>query len=756
MLPKLPLDDRTYADIVDQSRRMIPKRVPEWTDENAHDPGITFLELFAWLTEMQRYYISRVPDKSRIKFLDLLGVSPRDAAAAAAEICFDGISRKTVIPRGTKLLAEDQIFETAATLRLVPLKLDRIISRTELEANDVTASNEQRNVAFYPFGKEAVEGSRMYVSFDRDLEPSELVTFSVKLSGSKTARIEDEESLASHMKMEPLDLAGITPSARLSWKAYVLDEQSGTASWLPLEVVEDGTLHLTVSGQITFRNKARMLPITVHPANDRFRYWICCTIEEGGYELPPRIAGLRLHTVNAVQKDTLCESMVYRISAASEAEIRVSSYLALHGHIHLQVQQTSGGWIDVDPVHVSPNDPLTYNVIKDLEAGETVIRLFSGESVQHLESEASFRVIASAPDFEAQRYIGRSNGLPSQQFELYELPCVRKDAIALQVAVVDENGMTVWQDWTRVDDFDRSKPEDRHFLYDPVKRLITFGNNEQGAIPPLSLEDNIALIGCELGGGERGNVKPGLISEWVHEEHRPAGVFVSNPDYASGGREAELLPETLQRAQSELKKTFRAVTDEDYETIVKAAPGVDVARVHAIPLFKPGLADYPREKAPGQVSVVVVPNSFSRTPQPSSGFLQTVKRHLDSRRLVTAEVHVIPPVYIKVTVHAVVVVEPQFIDEGRAITAALRELLRPLDGTGEGAGKGWAFGRPVYKGDIYNALSGRNGVVFIQDLWLDADGAHVKKSKGGDIILPPHGLIYSGEHEIELVSRLHL
>ncbi|WP_042163902.1 putative baseplate assembly protein [Paenibacillus gorillae] len=753
MLPKLPLDDRTYADIVDQSRRMIPKRVPEWTDENAHDPGITFLELFAWLTEMQRYYISRVPDKSRVKFLDLLGVKPRDASAAVAEICFDGISRKTVIPRGTKLIAEDQIFETVRALSLVPLKLDRIISRTEREANDVTASNEQRNVAFYPFGKEAVEGSRMYVSFDRDLEPSELVTFSVKLSGSKSAGMEDEESSAS--LMEQLDLTAITPSARLSWKAYVLDEQTGTASWLPLEVVEDGTIHLTVSGQITFRNKARMLPITVHPANDRFRYWICCTIEEGGYELPPRISGLRLHTVNAVQKDTLCESIPYQIPI-SEAEIRVSSYLALYGHIHLQIQRANGDWIYVNSVQAAPNDTITYSVLKDLEAGEAVIQLIAAEGTQQLESETSIRVIASTPGFEAHRYIGRSNGLPGQQFELYELPCVRKDAIALQVAGVDEDGMTVWQDWTRVDAFDRSKPEDRHYLYDPVKRLITFGNNEQGAIPSLSLEDNIALIGCELGGGERGNVKPGLLSEWVHEEHRPAGVFVSNPDYAAGGREAELLPETLQRAQSELKKTFRAVTDEDYETIVKATPGVDVARVHAIPLFKPGLADYPREKAPGQVSVVVVPNSFSRTPQPSSGFLQTVKRHLDSRRLVTAEVHVIPPVYIKVTVHAVVVVEPQFIDEGGAITAALQELLRPLDGTGEEAGRGWAFGRPVYKGDIYNALSGRNGVVFIQDLWLDADGAHVKKSKGGDIILPPHGLIYSGEHEIELVSRLHL
>jgi predicted phage baseplate assembly protein len=262
------------------------------------------------------------------------------------------------------------------------------------------------------------------------------------------------------------------------------------------------------------------------------------------------------------------------------------------------------------------------------------------------------------------------------------------------------------------------------------------------------------LTACELGGGERGNVKPRLISEWVNERQRALGIAVDNPDYAAGGAEAETLQETLQRAQAELQHTFRAVTNEDYETIARETPGAAVSRVHAIPLFKPGLADYPRDKADGQVSVVVVPYSLSETPTPSKGFLQTVKRHLDTRRLVTTEVHVIPPVYIKVTVNAVVVVEPQFVDEGQRLIELLKRLLRPLDG--EHGAKGWTFGRSVYKGDIYNALSGGSGVVYVQDLWLDAEGPHVRKSAGGDVILPPHGLVYSGQHDIQLISRTHL
>jgi hypothetical protein len=54
-LPVPNLDDRTFDRLVDEARRRIPVYAPEWTDHNVHDPGITFLELFAWLTEMQLY-----------------------------------------------------------------------------------------------------------------------------------------------------------------------------------------------------------------------------------------------------------------------------------------------------------------------------------------------------------------------------------------------------------------------------------------------------------------------------------------------------------------------------------------------------------------------------------------------------------------------------------------------------------------------------------------------------------------------------
>ncbi len=755
MLPRLPLDDRTYAEIVQQTRKLIPKRVPEWTDENAHDPGITFIELFAWLTEMQRYYIGRVPDKNRLRFLDLLGVRPADAASARVAVRFSNISKRLTLPRGTKLMAEDQMFETERSILLAPLSLDRIVTRTEREANDVTATNEHANVVFYAFGKEAAAASKLYISFDRELLPDELITLTVRLQPAEAA-----EQSGEPPELDQASRDAISPSARLSWKAYCWDEKSQTEGWTPVELLEDETLHLTIGGNVTFRLAAPMRPLIVHPASERARYWICCTVEEPGYELPPRIRQLMLHTVPAVQRDTLCEAIEFTAEGMPDESLEIDSYLGVFGKLRVQVREQDGSWRywrEVDTLAGIPETEAPqglYTVSRQDTLDKVTITFGNGTRSAVPPPGSSVRVISYVPEFESYAMIGRSNGLPGQSFELYQLPCKRRNALKLQVGVRGSGGEWVWEDWERVDDFDRSTAEDRHFTYDPELRKLHFGNGEHGALPASGSEPNIRLIGCELGGGERGNIKPFLLSEWVNEAQEELGLHADNPGFASGGMEAETLPETLGRAQRELAQAFRAVTNEDYEAIARQTPGAAVARVHTIPLFRPGLSDYPREKAEGQISVVVVPYSMSATPSPSAGFLQTVKRHLDSRRLVTTEIHVIPPVYVKVTVNAVVIVEPQFVDEGAKLAELLERLLRPLDG--EHGAKGWTFGRTVYKGDIYSALSGGNGVVYVQDLWLDGEGTHVRKSAGGDILLPPHGLVYSGVHDIKLVSRTHL
>lgn len=68
-LPLPNLDDRTYADLVEQAISQIPIEYPEWTDHNPTDTGIILIELLAWLTEMVLYRVNQIPDKNIETFL---------------------------------------------------------------------------------------------------------------------------------------------------------------------------------------------------------------------------------------------------------------------------------------------------------------------------------------------------------------------------------------------------------------------------------------------------------------------------------------------------------------------------------------------------------------------------------------------------------------------------------------------------------------------------------------------------------------
>jgi hypothetical protein len=66
------LDDRSYADLVEEARELLVAHAPALTDHNPSDPAITLLELFAYFTEALLFRVNTVTDANRVKFLRLL------------------------------------------------------------------------------------------------------------------------------------------------------------------------------------------------------------------------------------------------------------------------------------------------------------------------------------------------------------------------------------------------------------------------------------------------------------------------------------------------------------------------------------------------------------------------------------------------------------------------------------------------------------------------------------------------------------
>ncbi|WP_135550808.1 putative baseplate assembly protein [Paenibacillus cymbidii] len=750
MLPLPNLDDRTFEQLVKDARRAIPKLLPEWTDENAHDPGITMVEMLAWLTEMQQYYLNRITAHHERKFLKLLGVRQHAAESATADVTFSGVDELTVLPKGTRLIALDQLFETAATTTLLPVKLEKLIVRTEESAGDYTSSNAHAGISYYAFGTEARAGSRLYIGFDSALPAGTDVALSIRLYDGYPVPMAPEEAGEGRR----------VTSGKVSWKYYsgagAEAADGGGEGWLPAELVWDETAHLSRSGSVVLRLPAEMKPMLVHPATDRRRYWLACTLEQEGYELAPRIERIALNTVAAVQRETFGEARLFGGSGEAGFAIEFASHWAYHGFVQVQVGNPERGewrdWRETAELGGCGADDAVYTVSRDPQRKSVVLTFGDGSHGRiPPKGENNVRVVYGKPVFLQSRWLGRANGLPGQTFELNQ-PGIIASKFLLQIGRTEPGEPDlVWEDWRMAKDFDHSGSYDRHYVYDAAEGTIRFGDNEAGIVPPIGETDNVRIVSLQTGGGQRGNVKAGLIAVIDTYDRKLRELTVTNDFAATGGTEPESLEDAKLRVHQELRDPQRAVTSEDYETIARRTPGLRVARVKAIPLYAPGLRDYPQAQAPAQVTVAVVPYGETAQPQASAGFLESVRRHLDKHRLLTTELHVIPAVYIKITVHAVVVVEPQMKDNTQLVRDELTQLLAPLDGP-DGT-KGWTFGRSVYKGDIYGAINRVKGVSYVQDLWLDFEGAGARRDAGGDIHLPPHGLVYSGEHEIEFVGK---
>jgi predicted phage baseplate assembly protein len=118
------LDDRRFQDLVDEAKRRIADRCPEWTDHNVSDPGVTLIELFAWMTDQLIYRLNRVPDRLYVKFLELIGVSRAPPQAATAEVTFwlaRPVETQVAVPKGTEVATVRTELEPAIVFTVVKL-----------------------------------------------------------------------------------------------------------------------------------------------------------------------------------------------------------------------------------------------------------------------------------------------------------------------------------------------------------------------------------------------------------------------------------------------------------------------------------------------------------------------------------------------------------------------------------------------------------------------------------------------------------
>lgn len=132
------LDDRQFQDLVDEAKKRIPHYCKEWTDHNVSDPGVTLIELFAWMTDVILYRMNQIPDRHFIKFLELLGITLKEPVPAGVPVTFWLSAPQptpAVIPAGTEVASTQTetersiVFTTTEEFRIFPPELKQVLSR---------------------------------------------------------------------------------------------------------------------------------------------------------------------------------------------------------------------------------------------------------------------------------------------------------------------------------------------------------------------------------------------------------------------------------------------------------------------------------------------------------------------------------------------------------------------------------------------------------------------------------------------------
>ena len=266
-LPEIQLDDRRFQDLVSEARTRISRACPEWTEHNVSDPGITLIELFAWMTEMTIYRLNRVPDKLHVALLDLLGIRLDGPSAATTSLRFrlaDAPTEAILIPGGdtevgTPRTAHDEsvIFQVDEDFTIPSARPEAyVLQRHGAQAKSVgTAEGEARPQGpdQLAFGTPPQVGDSLYLGFEDPLD-------------RLIIRIDVEASPARGAGVDPKD-------PPLRWEV-----SQGDNEWAPATVLDDSTGGFNYGdGQIELELPPRS---AVSPLGGHRLHWLRCRIAD--------------------------------------------------------------------------------------------------------------------------------------------------------------------------------------------------------------------------------------------------------------------------------------------------------------------------------------------------------------------------------------------------------------------------------------------------------------------------------------------
>lgn len=660
-LPKENLDDRTFEDLVAECILRIPRYCPEWTDYNPSDPGITLVELFAWLTDQMLLRFNKVPRRNYITFLELLGIRLRSPGSAKTRLTFyttEPDSYPYRIPAGTEVGTERTeaqeaiVFSTDEDLLIPKPKLRYFLSATSAEEipnylrEGLTDRWTQQIDGEWSgseqplFEEQPQPGNCFYLIF----HPEEYLAGNV---------------IAINFKGLAATPTGIDPDRPpRRWEAWdgqewqpVLYQEidDGTSGFSFNRIAEEGGGEIQ-SAEIILHLSEKM-PVTTFTGYEG--HWLRCIYTrpqngQPGYRNTPKITALNFSSIGGTVEAShsfLVSDEVLGISDGTPGQsfdLQSTPILARRDNEHVLVT----------PPGLPPQN---WTEVRDFAESDPESRHYTIDS---LTGRVQFGPLIQEASRHVEHTISRANRS--------RLP-VLGDYSHRQVTTTAEG--------------------DRERQY--------------GSIPPRGAE--IRMRAYHSGGGRQGNVEKGTLR--VLKSAVPYISRVVNYQQAIGGSDAESLEQAMLRAPKILRNRDRAVTKEDFEVLTVEGGQGAIAKALCLPTTQEA----------GTVTILVVPSADLDSIERGDGLAPNALRltsalreqtlaYLNERKLLGTQIRLAEPEYIGVAVETQIGLEPTYQNPQAEtilrsqLETALYRFLNPLTGGREG--KGWPFGKALYVSDI--------------------------------------------------------
>lgn len=369
--------------------------------------------------------------------------------------------------------------------------------------------------------------------------------------------------------------------------------------------------------------------------------------------------------------------------------------------------------------------------------------------------ETQVEVLAHHCDLIEGELAGRGTGLPGLSITARRPPIIAPsgDDLDLMVGVeagpeepgervraVQYNGKP-FRIWKEVSSFTNLGADRFVYVADRIDGVITFAPAVQmaGADGDLSpapepLAEAPALdreirLWYRRGGGNEGNVAANALTVI---KDQLAGVQVTNPTAATGGRSAETIPNALLRGPQELHSLERAVTASDFELVAQKSGAIVRAKAftkarlwaHATPgtvevLLVPYLPE--DQRGAGQVTVARLRDQETEEARAQIQLSLDERRPLGTTCLVNWVRYKTVRVTARVVVHRgenTAAVRSRVLDR---LYQTITPLPTPLHPTG------WRFGQPLRVSNVYDIILAEPGVSYADRIRLRVEEVPEKR-----------------------------